>query len=158
MARKWGIIELGADLNRNWEFKDGDLLLVENKDNLVQSILNRLNSDYDSLDLFYYDYGSVLSNFLGWKHNDETLEFIRLEIEDTLEQEPRLNDFSVGVSYNETGKILIELYIVFNDETDLNLSLVIGESFPFKTVGDSKETIVKKNMQGNEIILKLIRK
>ena len=79
------IIELGADLNRNWEFKDGDLLLVENKDNLVQSILNRLNSDYDSLDLFYYDYGSVLSNFLGWKHNDETLEFIRLEIEDTLE-------------------------------------------------------------------------
>lgn len=119
------IIELGADLNRNWEFKDGDLLLVENKDNLVQSILNRLNSDYDSLDLFYYDYGSVLSNFLGWKHNDETLEFIRLEIEDTLEQEPRLNDFSVGVSYNETGKILIELYIVFNDETDLSLSLVL---------------------------------
>ena len=40
---------------------------------------------------------------------------------------------------------------------DLNLSLVIGESFPFKTVGDSKETIVKKNMQGNEIILKLIK-
>jgi len=119
------IIELGADLNKNWEFKDGDLLLVENKDNLVQSILNRLNSDYDSLDLFYYDYGSVLSNFLGWKHNDETLEFIRLEIEDTLEQEPRLNDFSVGVSYNEIGKILIELYIVFNDETDLSLSLVL---------------------------------
>ena len=119
------IIELGADLNKNWEFKDGDLLLVENKDNLVQSILNRLNSEYDSLDLFYYDYGSVLSNFLGWKHNDETLEFIRLEIEDTLEQEPRLNDFSVGVSYNEIGKILIELYIVFNDETDLSLSLVL---------------------------------
>jgi len=119
------IIELGADLNKNWEFKDGDLILVENKDNLVQSILNRLNSEYDSLDLFYYDYGSVLSNFLGWKHNDETLEFIRLEIEDTLEQEPRLNDFSVGVSYNEIGKILIELYIVFNDETDLSLSLVL---------------------------------
>ena len=36
-----------------------------------------------------------------------------------------MNDFSVGVSYNETGKILIELYIVFNDETDLSLSLVL---------------------------------
>ena len=119
------IVELGTDLNSNWEFKDGDLQLVENKVNLVQSILNRLNSEYDCLDLFYYNYGSVLSNFLGWKHNDETLEFIRLEIEDTLEQDPRLSDFSVDLSYNQVGEILIDLYIVFNDDTDLSLSLVL---------------------------------
>lgn len=119
------IVELGTDLNSKWEFKDGDLILVENKDNLVQSILNRLNSEYDGLDLFYYDYGSVLSSFLGWKHNDETLEFIRLEIEDTLEQEPRLSDFNVGVSYNQNGKVLIDLYIVFDDESDFTLSLVL---------------------------------
>jgi len=119
------IIELGTDLNTNWEFKDGDLILVENKDNLIQSILNRLNSEYDSLDLFYYDYGSVLSNFLGWKRNDETLEFVRLEIEDTLEQEPRLSDFSVEALFNEVGGILIKLFIVFDDETDFSLSLVL---------------------------------
>ena len=119
------IVELGTDLNSNWEFKDGDLQLVENKTNIKQSILNRLNCDYDSLDLFYYEYGSVLSNFLGWKHNDETLEFIRLEIEDTLNQEPRLTDFDVEVSYDKIGKVLIDLYIVFNDETDFSLSLVL---------------------------------
>ena len=119
------IVELGTDLNSNWEFKDGDLQLVENKTNIKQSILNRLNCDYDSLDLFYYEYGSVLSNFLGWKHNDETLEFIRLEIEDTLNQEPRLTDFDVEVSYDKIGKVLIELYIVFNDESDFTLSLVL---------------------------------
>jgi len=119
------IIELGTDLNTNWEFKDGDLILVENKENLIQSILNRLNSEYDSLDLFYYDYGSVLSNFLGWKRNDETLEFVRLEIEDTLEQEPRLSDFSVEALFNEVGGILIKLFIVFDDETDFSLSLVL---------------------------------
>jgi len=119
------IVELGTDLNNNWEFKDGDLQLVENKVNLAQSILNRLNSEYDCLDLFYYNYGSVLSNFLGWKHNDETLEFIRLEIEDTLEQDPRLSNFAVDLSYNQVGEILIELYIVFNDDTDLSLSLVL---------------------------------
>jgi len=119
------IIELGTDLNTNWEFKDGDLILVENKDNLIQSILNRLNSEYDSLDLFYYDYGSVLSNFLGWKRNDETLEFVRLEIEDTLEQEPRLSDFSVEALFNEVGGILIKLFIVFDDDTDFSLSLVL---------------------------------
>ena len=119
------IVELGTDLNCNWEFKDGDLQLVENKANLKQSILNRLNCSYDSLDLFYYEYGSVLSNFLGWKHNDETLEFIRLEIEDTLNQEPRLTDFDVEVSYNKVGKVLIDLYIVFNDDSDFSLSLVL---------------------------------
>ena len=119
------IVELGVDLNNNWDFKDGDLVLVENKDNLIQSILNRLNCNYDSLDLFYYEYGTVLTNFLGWKHNDETLEFIRLEIEDTLNQEPRLNNFTVDVSYNSIGRVLIELYVVFDDETDFSLSLVL---------------------------------
>ncbi|MBQ2652652.1 MAG: hypothetical protein IJF83_03785 [Methanobrevibacter sp.] len=119
------IVELGTDLNCNWEFKDGDLQLVENKDNLIQSILNRLNCNYDGLDLFYYEYGSVISSFLGWKHDDETLEFIRLEVESTLEQEPRLDNFNVEVSYNKVGKVLIELYFLFNDESDFTLSLVL---------------------------------
>lgn len=119
------IIELGADLNSNWEFKDGDLQLVENKDNLIQSILNRLNCDYDGLDLFYYEYGSVISSFLGWKKSDETLEYIKLEVESALEQEPRLTDFNVEVSYNKVGKVVIELYIVYDDETDFSLSLVL---------------------------------
>ena len=119
------IVELGVDLNNNWQFKDGDLVLVENKNNLIQSILNRLNCDYDGLDLFYYEYGSVLSSFLGWKKSDETLEFIRLEVESTLEQEPRLTEFYVEVSYNKVGKIVIDLFISFDDESDFELSLVL---------------------------------
>ncbi len=119
------IVELGADLNSNWEFKDGDLVIVENKDNLIQSILNRLNCDYDSLDLFYYEYGSVVSSFLGWKKTDKTLEFIRLEIESTLQQEPRLTDYLVNVSYGNDGNLLIDLYIVFDEDSDFNLSLVL---------------------------------
>ena len=59
------------------------------------------------------------------ERNDETLEFVRLEIEDTLEQEPRLSDFSVEASFNEVGGILIKLFIVFDDETDFSLSLVL---------------------------------
>ena len=119
------IVELGVDLNNNWQFKDGDLVLVENKNNLIQSILNRLNCDYDGLDLFYYEYGSVLSSFLGWKKSDETLEFIILEVESTLEQEPRLTEFYVEVSYNKVGKIVIDLFISFDDESDFELSLVL---------------------------------
>lgn len=119
------IIELGTDLDSNWEFENGDLLLVSNKKNLIQSILNRLNCAYNGLDLFYYDYGSLLSNFLGWKHNSETLEFIRLEIESTLKQEPRLTNFNVNVSYNDAGKVLIKIYIVFDEDSDFTLNLVL---------------------------------
>lgn len=121
------IVELGTDLNSNWEFKDGDLELVENKDNLVQSILNRLNCVYDGLDLFYFDYGSVLSQFLGWKRDDKTLEFIRLEIESVLSQDPRLSNFNVEMSYNQLGGVSIELYVFYNDETDFTLNLVLDE-------------------------------
>ena len=39
---------------------------------------------------------------------------------------------------------------------ELNLSLVIGENFPLKSVEDNKETARRKNIQGNHIILKLI--
>ena len=119
------IVELGTDLSSKWQFKDGDLILVDNKENLIQSILNRLNCDYDGLDLFYYEYGSVISSFLGWKKSDETLEFIRLEIESTLEQEPRLTDFQVEVYYNKIGKVIINLLISFDEDSDFTLSLVL---------------------------------
>lgn len=39
---------------------------------------------------------------------------------------------------------------------ELNLSLIIGENFPLKSVEDDKETARAKNIQGNDIILKLI--
>ena len=119
------IVELGTDFNSNWDFKDGDLILVENKDNLIQAILNRLNCQLDNLDLFYFEYGSVLCNFFGWKHDDETLEFIRLEVENTLSQEPRIVDSNVEVSYNEDGRILIDLYILYSEDSDLTLSIVL---------------------------------
>lgn len=121
------IVELGCDFNSNWEFKDGDLKIVDNNDNLVQSILNRLNCDYDSLDLYYSDYGSVLTTFLGWKKSDKTLEFIKLEVTNALEQEPRIDEFDIEVEYNSVGKILIDLTFYFGEDNDFSLSLVLDE-------------------------------
>lgn len=40
---------------------------------------------------------------------------------------------------------------------NLNLSLIISENFPSINYDDDKKTIIKKNNQGNEIILKLIK-
>ena len=34
-------------------------------------------------------------------------------------------DFNVEVSYNKVGKIIVELYIVFDEDSDFTLSLVL---------------------------------
>ena len=39
---------------------------------------------------------------------------------------------------------------------ELNLSLIIGEKFPYKNLDDDKDTATKKNLEGNAIILSLI--
>ena len=121
------IYELGADINSNWDFKDGDLKLIENKENLSQSIVNRLNASYGTMEHFYDDYGSIVSQFLGWKKSEETLRFIRLEILDSLKQDPRLNDIEVEVEYNSIGKIRIEIIINISEDDDFSLSLTLTE-------------------------------
>ena len=100
------ITELGVDINSNWDFRNGDLILVDNKENIVQSIINRLNCEYDSLDTFYYEYGSLISNFFGFRNSKETLEFIKIEIESTLQQDPRLNNFDVETEYLNNGVVV----------------------------------------------------
>lgn len=121
------IAELGVDINHTWEFRNGDLVLVSNEENIVQSIMNRLNCEYDSLDDYYFEYGTLLSSFLGFDRSDETLEFIKIEIEATLEQDPRMNNFEVELSYGKTGEVNIYIHIWFDEDSDLNLSLTISE-------------------------------
>ena len=121
------IYEIGTDINSNWDFKDGDLKLIDNKENLAQSIINRLNASYGSMELYYEDYGSIVSQFLGWKKSEETLRFIRLEILDSLKQDPRLNDIDVDVEYSSIGKIKIELLIKIFEEDDFSLSLTLSD-------------------------------
>lgn len=121
------IVELGVDLNSSWDFVNGDLTLVEYNDNLVQAVTNRLNNYLDSMDLFYDEYGSLVLNYLGWKSTDETLNFIRLEIMETLKQDPRCQSFNVTVDY-KNGKVNANISIYFNDDTDLSFSVIIGNT------------------------------
>ena len=129
---------LGTDFNSNWEFSDGDLVLVSSKNNLIQSIINRFNTKLNSLDLFYTEYGSNIYAFLGWVHSEDTLEFIELEINDTLEQDPRCTDFSVNVSYYKQ-KIIAEITIYFDDDADLTFNLVINEYGKINLVNNRNE-------------------
>jgi len=118
---------LGTDFDSSYEFLDGDLKLVKNEDNLIQSIINRFNTKLDTLNLFYTDYGSKIYGFLGWVHSDDTLEFIELEIQDVLQQDPRCQENTINVKY-QNQKIIAEITIRITDDMDLTFNLVMNEN------------------------------
>jgi len=123
------IWEIGVDISSSWNFINGDLELVSNFDNMKQAILNRLNTVLGEMDLFYDDYGSALVNMLGLKASEENLEFIRLEIQNCLNSDNRINDnFEIEIT-NEEGKVKVSVLIYFNDDTEINFDFIItGEN------------------------------
>ena len=122
------ILELGVDINNDWSFKDGDLEIVEYNDNIIQSIMKRLNTLYASRDLFYTEYGSYLLKYVGWRRNDDTLRFMEMEIINTLGQDSRLQNTSVTLSYGPKGTINGKIIITIDDDTDLSLSMVLSNT------------------------------
>ena len=116
----------GTDINNSWEFNEhGDLSLVSNKDNVGQAISNRLQTQLNELDLFYAGYGSFLTQFLGWKKNDSTLEFMRLEIETRLAGDPRLSGYSVSLEYTDNG-VEININLVLDDGEEYTGNFVLN--------------------------------
>ena len=119
------LYDLGVDLNSEFTFANGDIALVSYQDNLVQSIVNRLNTELNELDLFYEDYGSIITSFLGWKANDETISFMNSELNKVLNEEPRLTGFEFNINYTGEGNIRIDLtlYPILDVAVDANLVL-----------------------------------
>ena len=117
------VYEYGVDLDSSLSFSDGDLRLSEYADNIVQAVSNRLNTIEDSLDLFYYDYGSLFLQFLGWRRTDETLRFMKLELDKTLSEDPRINSFTTELEFLSSGGVGIHIRLDDFEEIELNLVL-----------------------------------
>lgn len=120
------LYDLGVDLNSNFTFANRDIALVSYQDNLIQSVVNRLNTELNELDLFYDDYGSILTQLFGWRSNDESISFIESELEKVLSEEPRLTSFDYNVEYDEDDesiKIRLTLYPIANVAVGANLVL-----------------------------------
>ena len=122
------ISDLGTDINSSWSFKDGDLNLVSDKENLIQATRNRLNNVLDSLDDFYMEYGSILWRFIGWKSEEITLKFMDIEIKNCLNQDPRLVDYTLELSYGDTDTdtVNIDITVYFDDETEFDMNYILS--------------------------------
>ena len=119
--------DFGVDINSDWDFKNGDLILVSNEDNIKQAISNRLNTGLNELDLLYYEYGSVLLNFIGFKRNSTTLNLIKLEIENCLNLDKRISNYIVDVEYGNDEEVKINLKISDINNNNITTNLILGQ-------------------------------
>lgn len=116
---------IGTDLLSTWSFNStGDIETVNSTENVEQAIVNRLTCSLGSLQLYYNDYGSILYSFLGWKRNNATLEFIRLELINRLNQDNRLNVLDCQAEYDTDGSVNVSLRLKIVDSVEtVNLSI-----------------------------------
>lgn len=109
--------DFGTDLN--WNGSETELTTVTGDDNIIQSVTNRLNTDYDELNWIYNQYGCNYKQFLGSRATDTSLEFIKNSIKKSLDEEERIDGYDLELSYMD-GKINIILNI---DGTEFEVNL-----------------------------------
>lgn len=122
------LYECGIDIDSSLSFEDGDLKLSKYDDNLIQAVTNRLNTNLDELELFYDDYGSVVTGFLGWRADDTTLHYIQTEVDNVLLKDPRIYRHVSEVEYTGEGKVRINLTLYTNNDNPVDLNLVINDT------------------------------
>ena len=118
--------ECGVDIDSSFQFHDGDLLLAEYDENLVQAVINKLNTNLEELELFYEGYGSIFTSFLGWRTTEETKHYMKTEIATVLRKEPRLSSFDINLEYTDIGTLKINLDLYTTDGSILESNLVLG--------------------------------
>lgn len=124
----FGVKELGTDIKTGFNFENGDLKTITDKENLVQAITNRLNTTQGTFDLFYNEYGGILHQYHNWKANEITLKFMEIDIRNILNQDPRLKNYDLTLKYNSEGAVKINITLIYDDLTDLSLSFVLNEN------------------------------
>lgn len=133
------LYELGVDINSDFAFENGDLKLSKYEDNLVQAVTNRLTTNHDELNLFYEDYGSVLTGFFGWKANEETISYIQTEINIVLSNEPRIISHESEVEYLKNGLIRINLTMTTSSEAEIETNLILNKDGTIEIETDETE-------------------
>lgn len=120
-------MDIGTDINTNWSLNEnGDLNLISDEDNLVQSVVNRLGCYRPVFEVYYDVYGGFLEEYFGWKRIDETLKLMKIEVDTILSQETRISSFTSELSYERDGSVKVGLDMIVNDE-EIELNLVLND-------------------------------
>ena len=110
--------EFGTDIC--WTASNDSLGTVSAKDNLIQSIINRIQTNYSELNWVYENYGCNYRDYLGLPANDTSLEFIKNSLKQSIEEEPRINEYEITVAYAGDGTVNVVLNI---DGTQIEMNL-----------------------------------
>lgn len=118
-------MDIGTDINSDWSFNEnGDLNIVTDNDNIVQSIKNRLSCYLPNLKIYYGFYGGFLSEYFGRRRTEETLKFMKIEVDTILSQEGRIKNVTTDLYYAKDGSVRIDLtYSIKEEDYELNLVL-----------------------------------
>lgn len=129
----------GTDIKDTWSFVDGDLEIVTDIENLSQAIINRLNTDLGFYDWCYTYYGSNLSTVYGLENNNNILEYLRVEIEATLRQDPRIKEIICNCSKEDPQTVYVGLDILtINSKEMVTINLVINDDYVVKINEEAK--------------------
>ena len=134
----------GTDIKNSFSFSNGDLELVSGTSNLAQSIINRLNTDKGFYDWCYTNYGGDLFSIFGMKNNQNSLEYLRIEIESILSQDPRIREVNANCSKEDSKTVGVELKVLtIGSDEIVTLNLVIQDDLVVKldTSNNDVETI-----------------
>lgn len=133
-------INLGTDIYREWSFTNRDLDLVTNYGNIQQAVINRLNTDRDFYSIFYLRYGGNLFEHLGDLNHSTIHEYIRIEIEETLKQDPRIKNIECTVNKINAYSVECNLNILlFNNLDEVTLNLVIDANTGISIMSNMEE-------------------
>ena len=118
----------GTDIYREWQFVDGDLELATGKVNVEQAIHNRVNTADDTYTEFYREYGGKLYEHYPDFNHPTIDEYVRIEVESILEQDPRINGMECNVNKVNSNELEVDLKInpVGTDEV-VPLNLIVND-------------------------------
>ena len=117
----------GVDIDSTWSFADGDLQLVRGESNLAQAIVNRLSTDWDFYLEFYNTYGGRLYEHFGDFNIPTIHEYIQIEVDSILRQDPRIQDIQSTVNKISKDAVECKLNIKpFGSDEILTMNLILG--------------------------------
>lgn len=133
--------QMGKDVDRNWNFKNGDIEICSYEDNIHQAILNRLSCPLGALQLFYTDYGSNVEENLGEINNETVREYIRLEIEKRLKYDPRFKNVTCEVNHVNSNEVNCNIEVTFANDEIYEDNYIIGLS-NFVNLEEKQEVLI----------------